>query len=213
MKIKPCIPFAALTALALPVSGAVIVLDDDGDRDFAAGPDVVTTAGMATHDNGGWGVGNDKFNGTNSYNGPNAGTAGGPSDDTATYMFTVPLGVVTGGTYNIYATWGQNGQNNNGPATYSCSEGALVGGAVNHYDPVADDIQILDPFVGDNKKFQLLGQVVEDGDGVITVTLTGTTANFITVDAVAIDLVPEPSASALLGLGGLALMLRRRRQK
>ena len=200
----------SLMALALPGFGAVIVIDDDGDRDQVAGPNVTTVA-LSGHNNGPWGAGPQYFNQTTAYNG------GGPTFDTntpgvasATYTFTPVLGVVAGMTYNVYATWAQNGQGNTGPATYTVSDGLGAVG-VDHRLAVAPDIQITDPFVGDDKNFQLLGQIVEDGDGVISVVLSSTADNFIVVDAVAIDLVPEPASTALLGLGGLALMLRRRR--
>jgi hypothetical protein len=40
---------------------------------------------------------------------------------------------------------------------------------------------------------------------------TSTPGTGISIDGIAITVVPEPSSTALLGLGGLALMLRRRR--
>ena len=211
MKKTFSIPFATLAALVLPVSGAVIVLDDDGDRDFAAGPQV-TTFQFSSHDNGGWGVGTQYFNQTVAYNGgatpPHNG--GTPGDATATYTLDASMGVVAGQTYNVYATWAQPGQSNTGPATYTVSDG-LGDVIVDQKLAVAPDIQIHDPFVGDDKNFQLLGQVIEDGDGVITITLTGTTSNFVLADAVALDSVPEPASAMLFCLGGLALIRRRRR--
>ena len=176
---------AGLLGIALPTMGAPIVIDDDGDRDGLAGPDVTTVA-LSGHDNGPWGAGTQYFNQTAAYNG------GGPTFDTntpgdasATYTFTTALGVVAGTTYNVYATWAQDGQGNTGPATYTVSDG-LGDVGVDHKLAVAPDLLITDPFVGDEKKFQLLGQITEDGDGVITVVLSSTAANFIVVDAVAI---------------------------
>lgn len=42
-------------------------------------------------------------------------------------------------------------------------------------------------------------------------TVTDGTNNALSIDQVSISIVPEPSSTALLGLGGIALMLRRRR--
>ncbi|MGB0775242.1 MAG: PEP-CTERM sorting domain-containing protein [Akkermansiaceae bacterium] len=50
------------------------------------------------------------------------------------------------------------------------------------------------------------------GAGTLDVVLTPQGANgFGRYDAVAISSVPEPSSAALLGLGGLTLILRRRK--
>ena len=203
---------AGTLGLTLSAMGAPIVLDDDADRDFAAGPHV-TTNGFSSHDNGGWGVGTQFFNQTVAYNGDGANHNGGsPAPATATYTLDASLGVVAGQTYNVYATWTQNGQGNAGPATYTVSDG-LGDVVVDQKLAVADDLRVADPFDGEEKKFQLLGQVVEDGDGIITITLTADGSNFVLADAVALDSVPEPASAALLGLGGLALMLLRRRQR
>ncbi len=51
-----------------------------------------------------------------------------------------------------------------------------------------------------------------DGSGNATVLLTSaSTSQFLTLSGVQLESVPEPSASALLGLGGVALILRRRK--
>lgn len=205
------ITLLAAMALSLPVTGAVIVLDDDADRDFAAGPNVSTTAFSTDHNNGGWGSGPQYFNSTNAYNGGTVApyNGGSPGPASAIYVFDGSMGIIAGATYNVYATWAQAGQGNTGPATYGVSDG-LGDVVVNQTLAVASDILVPDPFVGDMKNFQLLGQIVDDGDGVITVTLTADGTNFVLADAVAVDLVPEPSSLALLGLGGLALLRRRR---
>jgi len=53
-----------------------------------------------------------------------------------------------------------------------------------------------------------LGSVVTDSNGVLTVTEGAVLGvNFETIESK----VPEPSSTALLGLGGLALILRRRK--
>jgi MYXO-CTERM domain-containing protein len=210
MKKQHSMLFAALVALALPASGAVIVLDDDGDRDNAAGPNV-TTVGFSTHNNGGWGVNADNFNRTTAFNNTAGDTAA-----TATYTLDVSQGVVAGEAYFVYATWPQNGQGNLGPATYTVSDG-LGAVTVDQTLAVAPDLLVTDPYDGAGKHFQYLGQITDDGDGIITITLklgTGN-SNFIMADAVALQTVPEPSSASFLlglGLGGLALMQRRRRK-
>ncbi|MGB0993369.1 MAG: PEP-CTERM sorting domain-containing protein [Akkermansiaceae bacterium] len=52
--------------------------------------------------------------------------------------------------------------------------------------------------------------LTSDGSGQITGTATGT-GNEGNWAALTIESVPEPSSTALLGLGGLALILRRRK--
>lgn len=183
---------AAWFGLSLSVMGEPIVIDDDDDRDKIAGPDVVTVE-MSNHNNGDWGSGAQYFNQTNAYNGSGAseyrGGTPGNAVASATYTFDAGRGVVAGKKYNVYATWAQNGQGNTGPAVYTVSDG-LGSVAVDQRVAVADDIQIPDPFVGDVKNFQLLGTVTEDGDGVITITLSNDGANFFIVDAVAIEEPP-----------------------
>jgi MYXO-CTERM domain-containing protein len=210
MKKQNSMLFAALVALALPASGAVIVLDDDGDRDNAAGPNV-TTVGFSTHNNGGWGVNADNFNRTTAFN----NTSGDPNA-TATYTLDASLGVVAGESYFVYATWPQNGQGNLGAATYTVSDG-LGDVTVDQTLAVAPDLLVTDPADNVGKHFQYLGQVTEAGDGVITITLKLGAGNtkYVMADAVALQTVPEPSSASFLlglGLGGLALTQRRRRK-
>ncbi len=72
----------------------------------------------------------------------------------------------------------------------------------------------LDNNVGDNEfGFQWLGQVVEDGDGIITVNISngGGENGLFLADAVAVTVtsVSEPVTMILLGLGGLTLIRRK----
>ena len=182
-----CIVVVAVLALGLPTTarGEIIVLDDDGDQDFAAGPNVTTDGFSIDHNNGGWGSGPQYFNQTNAYNGDGPEFNGGiPGPGFAVYTIDAELGLVSRGKYDVYAYWPAQG--NTGPATYTVSDG-LGPVMVNQTIPAMPDLQIEDPFVGDMKGFQLLGQVVEDGDGVITITLSSDGSNFVLADAVAVN--------------------------
>ena len=57
-----------------------------------------------------------------------------------------------------------------------------------------------------------VGTLANDGtSGAINQWATEGNADHAEIDYITLDVVPEPSSTALLGLGGLALMLRRRR--
>ena len=107
MKINNKAVILAALVLTGPAHAAITVIDDDGNRDAAAGPNVTTT-GFSSNDNGGWGSGAQYFNSTNAYNGSGASNNGGtPTAATATYTFG---GLLTGQIYDVYATWAQAGQ-------------------------------------------------------------------------------------------------------
>ena len=173
--------------VSFTVSAAVIVIDDDGDRDGVAGPNV-TSVNMSSHDNGGWGSGTQYFNTTNAYNGDGDNFNGGApgAGASVTYTFDSGIGVLPGVGYNVYVTWPQPGQGNLGPATYTVSDG-LGDVDVDQTLPVEDDTKVYDVFNDEDKNFQLIGNVVEDGDGIITIVLFNDGANFFIADAVAIE--------------------------
>ncbi len=54
MKINNKAVILAALVLTGPAHAAITVIDDDGNRDAAAGPNVTTT-GFSSNDNGGWG--------------------------------------------------------------------------------------------------------------------------------------------------------------
>ena len=137
-----------------------------------------------------------------------AGFLTGSAGDTATWTVT---GYNIGQSVEVYAHWREIGQESNNPtdAAYSVNGGATVTGN-QKVAPVAD-LTLND---GTNDlSFESLGVYTADGAGQIQVILSeGTDAAFTNVDAIAFEtVVPEPSSAALLGLGGLALILRRRK--
>ena len=65
-----------------------------------------------------------------------------------------------------------------------------------------------------NDGTQLDLSIISDGSGVIAFTFVDTNNNFnnsTVLNAMSITAVPEPSSAALLGLGGISLILRRRK--
>ncbi len=69
----------------------------------------------------------------------------------------------------------------------------------------------------DNAAFQAVATQFSTGgsfDGNVVITLSNTSPagdNTVNYSNIVVDAVPEPSTTALLGLGGLALILRRRK--
>jgi hypothetical protein len=64
----------------------------------------------------------------------------------------------------------------------------------------------------DNTSNNLTGTFTSSGTGVLTFNLTSQTSNIHLTNGFSIDAVPEPSSITLLSLGGLGLILRRRRK-
>ena len=62
---------------------------------------------------------------------------------------------------------------------------------------------------GDTGVFHYFNNVTADGSGDITVLASG--AGYETITGFQLRAIPEPTTTALLGLGGLALILRRRK--
>ena len=144
----------------------------------------------------------DAFNSNHAYN--SFGTAG----DVARYEFSD----LANGTYDVFATWRQNGQSNLGSANYTVSDGGGVYTADQTLPPMAD--MLLPDSDAANMhffNFEKMTQVTID-DGTIQVDLQAVGNNYILTDAVAVRLVPEPSSIVMLlvGLAGLVSMARRR---
>ena len=125
-----------------------------------------------------------------------------------TYNFTG----LTAGTYTIYATFYGNGDTSGtGFAANGTSLGSVptlsgpdASAGFTAYDEVNDD-------ASEPRSFQLIGTATIAGS-TLDLVLTPAGANgFGRYDAVALSSVPEPSSAALIGLGGLALILRRRK--
>ena len=134
------------------------------------------------------------------------------SGNQARWTFDVPDGTII---HNVYATW--YSQSNSGEGhTFSYNEGALTSfvrakaNSVNNLQlqwTAADN----DPH---NINFERIfaGDITVAGNDGFAVTFDAA-LGFANIDAVVIDYtaIPEPTTTALLGLGGLALILRRRK--
>lgn len=114
--------------------------------------------------------------------------------DTFTFTFS---GLDDGLTYNLSGGHDGNQNNTNFDATWTADGQSAT----------------TDTSGGGNLGFISLTGLETDGSGnlVITVNGTATGASHITVNALTLTAVPEPSTTALLGLGGLALILHRRK--
>jgi len=134
-------------------------------------------------------------------------------DMSATYTFDLADGTVV---HNVYSTWGFQGNSGSGH-TYTDDEGSstytrVAAASTNNLilqwtDSASDthDANFERIFAGDI--------TVTGGNGYVVTFTAADTTSFPFVDAVVIDYtpVPEPTTTALLGLGGLALILRRRK--
>jgi hypothetical protein len=111
--------------------------------------------------------------------------------------------------HNVSATDGPSFSNGLYAIVPSMTTGTLVGlptdGAASNINKNAVGVVAAD---FDNSVISF----TPDGSGNATVLLTSaSTSQFLTFSGMQLDAVPEPSGAALLGLGGLALLLRRRK--
>ena len=127
------------------------------------------------------------------------------------------------GTYNAYAYYWVAGDGNptgnnewdiaaglaTGATTeYAWNGGTNVDGLAGHFDAAVLTTE------GNRRLFQIdLGSVVVDGTGSLEIFINDNPGNDDRTwyDGVGYAAVPEPSSAALIGLGGLALILRRRK--
>lgn len=131
---------------------------------------------------------------------------------TATWTFG---NMTIGSEWDVYSTW-KTQDNRSIAAPYTIQAGATI--PINQeLTPTADLVLDDGTTTPSSYNFQKIGTGTVNGAGELVITLssvadTGTDAgDWVIVDAVAIQFVPEPSSTALLGLGGLALLRRRRR--
>ena len=152
-----------------------------------------------------------------------AGTvaAGTTPTKTVTWEFAAAHSnaLVAGATYDVYASFGMRSDFSSA-APYTVS--GISGGPTTLFANMDSDEFVAWDATFDSVEYELLGTVVIDNSGTTTVmlgnnvadsTVGGGDAGYVIGDRVLFDFVsvPEPSTTALLGLGGLALILRRRK--
>ena len=142
-----------------------------------------------------------------------------PNDLTAVANYT--FSGLTNGTYEVFASWRQGGQNNTGLMTVSVSDSGPTVDVNQFFDPAGGGTPgnggpLSDLVINDGTRdidFQSIGLVtVADGELVVSASLSAaSTQPFFINDAIAINLVPEPT-TALLGVLGLGFLTARRRR-
>ena len=134
-----------------------------------------------------------------------------PNDgNTATFTFS---GLAEGTEWDIFTTWKLQA-NRSAAVPYTIDGGANI--EINQRLAPTADLVLDDGTDAANSSynFQKIGTAtVVGGEIVVTIGSAPVTDNndWVMADGIAIQEVPEPSSAALLGLGGLALILRRRK--
>jgi len=172
----------------------------------------------------GWSVIDDSFandaNGTFTTTAPfTNGSAGGDNghwDDTSKFTFSTGdatwtfLNLVPNKEYEVAASWSYAGNRATDPF-YTVQGGAPI--VVNQRNEPSGGPVLTDNLAQDIS-FELLTSSAFVTDGTLTVVISPGAGSFTVdavADAVAIRIVPEPSSTALLGLGLSSLLLRRKR--
>lgn len=199
--------FLAVVAMPFSATAAVITVAGPGG-DFLVSNNLLAGASDASYSEPGAFGGEDTTQ-PDSWGGDRRWGNDGASTE-ATWLF----GGLDNGVYEVYASWRNGAQANVSNAQYTGTDGF---GAIT-FDQAPGAAAFAGVVLNDGARdvnFVSLGQVtVADGDFALSVddSINGNAANtFIFADAVAIQsVVPEPSGIALLGLGLLPLLRRRR---
>jgi hypothetical protein len=130
------------------------------------------------------------------------------TNKTATWTFS---NLTVGSKWDVFSTWLPAG-NRSTAAPYTIQGGLTI--PLNQQSAPTADLVLNDGTTGQSSfNFKKIGDATVGANGNLIVTLQSAASGYVIVDAIALKqtAVPEPSSAALLGLGGLALVLRRRK--
>jgi len=128
------------------------------------------------------------------------------TNKTATWTFS---NLTVGSKWDVFSTWLPAG-NRSTAAPYTIQGSPTI--TLNQQSAPTADLVLNDGTTGQSSfNFKKIGDATVGANGNLIVTLQSAASGYVIVDAIALKAVPEPSSAALLGLGGLALVLRRRK--